>query len=161
MKALKVIAVTVLVASTWSAHAHEGAVHRSAGPTPKEQKAWGIAGEPRDVKRTVHIDMTDDMRFTPEVIRVRRGEVVRFVIRNKGKLLHEMVIGTPAALEEHAQLMAKFPGMEHEEPHMAHVKPGAQGDMVWNFNRTGAFEFACLVAGHYQAGMKGKIQVLP
>jgi plastocyanin len=28
-----------------------------------------------------------------------------------------------------------------------------------NFNRPGEFDFACLIAGHYQAGMVGKITV--
>jgi uncharacterized cupredoxin-like copper-binding protein len=103
--------------------------------------------------------MTDAMRFTPERIEVRQGEVVRFVLKNRGKLLHEFVLGTRKELDEHAALMLKFPGMEHDEPYMAHVKPGGQGEMVWNFNRAGVFEFACLIAGHYQAGMVGKVTV--
>jgi uncharacterized cupredoxin-like copper-binding protein len=83
------------------------------------------------------------------------------VIRNAGKVLHEMVIGTEAELAEHAALMKKFPAMEHDEPYMTHVKPAAQGQMVWNFNRPGTFQFACLIPGHFEAGMKGTILVLP
>ena len=70
-----------------------------------------------------------------------------------------MVIGTRAELESHAALMLKFPNMEHEEPYMAHVAKGRTGQMVWTFNRAGEFEFACLVAGHFQAGMVGRITV--
>jgi uncharacterized cupredoxin-like copper-binding protein len=84
---------------------------------------------------------------------------VRFVIQNKGKLLHEMVIGTRQELDAHAALMVKFPKMAHDEPYMAHVSAGRSGDLVWTFNRPGDFEFACLIAGHYQAGMVGTISV--
>ncbi|MCX7277634.1 MAG: plastocyanin/azurin family copper-binding protein, partial [Burkholderiales bacterium] len=59
----------------------------------------------------------------------------------------------------HAAMMAKFPNMEHDEPHMAHVGAGQTGTLVWTFNRVGSFDFACLIAGHYQAGMTGKITV--
>ena len=60
---------------------------------------------------------------------------------------------------KHAELMVKFPNMEHDEPYMAHVPPGQTRDIVWTFNRAGTFEFACLIAGHYGAGMKGSITV--
>jgi hypothetical protein len=82
-----------------------------------------------------------------------------FVVKNAGKMMHEMVIGTRKELDEHAVLMIKFPNMEHDEPYMAHVDAGKQADIIWHFNRPGEFEFACLIAGHYQAGMRGKITV--
>lgn len=125
----------------------------------KEQKAWGVAGDAKAIKRTIDVGMSDDMRFTPARLGVKRGETIRFVLRNNGKLLHEFVIGTRKELDEHAALMVKFPNMEHDEPYMAHVAPGQTGEIVWNFNRAGAFDFACLIAGHYQAGMIGKIEV--
>ena len=101
------------------------------------------------------------MRFTPDAIEVMQGETVRFVLLNKGRLLHEMVIGTRAALDEHAEAMRKFPGMEHAEAYMAHVPPGKPGEIVWRFNRAGEFDFACLIPGHYEAGMRGSIVVHP
>lgn len=73
--------------------------------------------------------------------------------------MHEMVIGTKPVLDKHAELMLKNPNMEHDEPYMAHVAPGKTGEIIWKFNRSGNFEFACLMAGHYQAGMIGKIEV--
>ncbi len=124
-----------------------------------EQRAFGIAGDPGRVSRTVTIDMTDQMRFAPSRLEAKRGETVRFVLHNKGKVLHEMVIGTVEELQEHAALMKKFPNMEHEEPYMAHVKPGESEEIVWHFNRRGDFNFACLVPGHFEAGMVGKIVV--
>jgi uncharacterized cupredoxin-like copper-binding protein len=150
----------VLAVSTAPAFAHGDAVHSSrAAPVAKEQKPWGIAGDAGAATRTVMLAMDDNMRFTPDKLSFRQGETVRFEIRNRGKLLHELVIGTQKDLDEHAAMMVKFPGMEHDEPYMAHVPPGKSGGLVWTFNRAGEFDFACLVAGHYQAGMVGKITV--
>ncbi|MEW6253562.1 MAG: cupredoxin family protein, partial [Planctomycetota bacterium] len=104
---------------------------------------------------------TDTMRFTPDKVTVQEGETVRFVVRNRGRMLHEMVIGTPEELAKHAAMMAKFPGMEHDEPYMVHVDPGKTGEIVWHFNRPGQIEFACLIAGHYEAGMRGTLTVTP
>jgi uncharacterized cupredoxin-like copper-binding protein len=127
---------------------------------PKEQKPWGIAGDAGKVSRLITVSMTDDMRFNPGAIEVRRGETIRFRVRNDGKLLHELVIGTRQELDEHAAMMLKFPNMEHDDPWMVHVDPGKADDLVWHFNRAGDFEFACLIAGHYQAGMTGRIRVV-
>ena len=133
--------------------------HKKTGPIVKEQKDWGIAGEAQTVSRTIEVQMGDDMRFSPDRIEVRQGETLRFRVHNHGKLMHEFVIGTPAENAKHAELMIKFPNMEHDEPFMAHVAPGKIGEIVWTFNRPGTFEFACLIAGHYQAGMVGAIHV--
>lgn len=133
---------------------------KKAGPVKKEQKDWGIAGDVKAAKRTVEVGMADNMRFTPDRIEVQLGETVKFVARNTGKVMHEFVIGTKAENGKHAEMMVKFPGMEHDEPYMAHVPPGKTGEIVWTFNRPGSFEFACLIAGHYQAGMVGTINVV-
>jgi uncharacterized cupredoxin-like copper-binding protein len=144
-----------------TARGHTNKPHASkAGPIRKEQKDWGIAGDAKNVKRTIEVGMADNMRFTPERIEVRRGETVKFVVRNTGKVMHEFVIGTKAENAKHAELMVKFPNMEHDEPYMAHVPPGKTGEIVWTFNRAGEFEFACLIAGHYQGGMVGAIKVV-
>jgi Cu/Ag efflux protein CusF len=80
-------------------------------------------------------------------------------VQNKGKVLHELVIGTKAELDAHAALMVRFPDMAHDEPYMAHVGPQKTGQLIWTFNRAGEFDFACLINGHYQSGMVGKIRV--
>jgi len=141
--------------------AHDGADHdkKKAPTVKKEQKAWGIAGDAKSAQRTVQITMSDRMRFMPDTLNVRRGETVRLVFRNEGKQLHEFVLGTKKELEEHAGRMLRFPDMEHEEPYMVHVPPGKTGEIVWTFNRGGDFDFACLIPGHYQAGMVGKVSV--
>ena len=149
-----------LLTSTGRVLAHGDEKHPAkAGPVKKEQKEWGIAGDAKQAKRSIDVGMSDTMRFTPDRIAVKVGETVRFVARNDGKQLHEFVIGTKAENEKHAALMLKFPNMEHDEPYMAHVPPGKTGQIVWTFNRAGQFEFACLIAGHYQAGMVGTITV--
>lgn len=130
-----------------------------AGPVKMEQKDWGIAGTAAQVRRTIAVGMGDDMRFTPALITIKTGETVRFKITNRGSLLHEFVIGTRPELEAHAALMVKFPDMEHDEPYMAHVPAGQTGEIIWTFNRAGEFEFACLIAGHFSAGMKGVLRV--
>ncbi len=149
-----------LLAAAGRVLAHGGETHPAkAGPAKKEQKDWGIAGDAGQAKRRIDVAMSDTMRFTPDRISVKAGETVRFVARNNGKVMHEFVIGTKAENAKHAELMLRFPDMEHDEPYMAHVPPGKTGQIVWTFNRTGQFEFACLIAGHYQAGMVGTITV--
>lgn len=127
---------------------------------PAEQMPWGIAGNADEATRTIAVSMADNMRFAPGDIEVREGETVKFVVRNGGKTLHEFVLGTQASNAQHAAMMLKFPGMEHDEPHMAHVDAGKAGALVWTFNRQGEFEYACLIPGHYEAGMKGRVRVL-
>jgi uncharacterized cupredoxin-like copper-binding protein len=142
--------------------AHGDASHADHKSTTvrKEQKAWGIAADAKASGRRIEVSMGDDMRFKPERIDVRLGETVTFVIRNDGQVMHEYVLGTKAELDAHAAMMAKHPGMQHDEPYMAHVAPGQTGRIVWTFNRAGEFDFACLIPGHYQAGMVGKVRVL-
>ena len=145
-----------------SARAHGSEDHsKHAGRARKEQKAWGIAGDAKAVRRTIDVRMGDHMRFTPDRIEARLGETLRFRVHNAGKVMHEFVIGTKAENAKHAELMVKFPNMEHDEPYMAHVAPGKTGEVIWTFNRAGTFEFACLIAGHYGAGMEGIIKVSP
>jgi uncharacterized cupredoxin-like copper-binding protein len=149
-----------IAAACLPAAAHGDKAHSARDGAPrKEQKPWGIAGDAKAAKRTIEVGMSDAMRFTPDHIEVRLGETVRFRVRNAGRVMHEFVIGTKEELDEHAALMLRFPNMEHDEPYMAHVAPGKSGEIVWHFNRAGEFDFACLIAGHYQAGMVGKIAV--
>ena len=158
MKTMQFIAVCALLAGASATFAHGNISHTSA-PIIKEQKAWGIAGDAKNAQRTITLNMTDDMRFAPSHFSVKKGETLNLRVVNKGQVMHEMVLGTQASLDEHAQMMLKYPGMEHAEPYMAHVAPGQSEDLVWSFNRAGNFDFACLIAGHYQAGMTGRFTV--
>jgi len=154
--------VIVLLALAISARAGEPAHAHEHGATRADaQTAWGIPGDAAHVQRTIEVRMRDDMRFEPAQIEVRRGETVRIVLINEGRLEHEFVLGTDETLDRHAAEMEQMGGMHmhHAEPWMAEVKPGKRRDVVWTFNRDGTFMFACLVPGHYEAGMIGRIKV--
>jgi uncharacterized cupredoxin-like copper-binding protein len=159
MKTIVFIAACALLTRATAVFPHETQPAAHAAAT-LEQQDWGIAGDAKTVKRTIKLSMSDTMRFTPDKITVKQGDTVRLAVHNKGKLRHEIVLGTQKALADHAALMLRFPNMEHGEPHMAHVAPGKTGQIIWTFNRSGNFDFACLMPGHYQAGMAGKITVL-
>ena len=103
--------------------------------------------------------MNDTMRYSPARIGVKRGETIRFVVKNSGQIKHEVVLGTVKELREHAALMRKFPEMEHADPNQLAVDPGKTGELLWQFTKPGTFDFACLQPGHYEAGMHGKIAV--
>ena len=126
---------------------------------PGRDDTFGKPGSPTKVSRTVAVDMSDAMRFNPASVTVKKGETIRFVVKNSGKLKHEMVLGTAKELREHAELMKKFPEMEHEDPNQLSVEPGKKGELVWQFTRVGTFDFACLQPGHFDAGMRGKVAV--
>jgi uncharacterized cupredoxin-like copper-binding protein/Cu/Ag efflux protein CusF len=150
MKHHLLLASAFFVACLGSGAAYAGKGHASS---------LGKAGDPSKVNRTVFITMNDSMRFSPSAIAVQRNDTVRFVIKNEGKLKHEMVLGTLKELKAHAALMRKFPNMEHADPNQASVEPGKTGELVWQFTKGGNVDFACLQAGHYEAGMRGKIAV--
>ena len=124
-----------------------------------EHAAFGQPGNPAKVSRSIAIDMNDTMRYNPARINVKRGETIRFVVRNSGQVKHEVVLGTVKELREHAALMRKFPKMEHADPNQLALDPGKTGELVWQFTKSGTFDFACLQPGHYEAGMHGKIAV--
>ncbi|MCU0764635.1 MAG: cupredoxin family protein, partial [Burkholderiaceae bacterium] len=102
----------------------------------------------------------DTMRFAPADLTVRQGETIRFIVRNDGKVMHELVLGTLQELQQHAEWMRRFPNMEHEEPYMVHLAPGQSGEVIWQFTEPGEFHFGCLVPGHFEAGMKGRVRVV-
>ena len=160
MKRLISLSISSIVLVSGLAFAHSDKHKKMPSkPVAAEQKEFGIAGDPAKVTRTITMSMSDIMRFDPSRIQVKQGETVKFIVKNNGKIMHEMVIGTMQDIQVHAELMKKHPGMEHDEPHMAHVQPGKTEEIVWQFNRPGEFNFVCLVAGHFEAGMIGKVSV--
>jgi uncharacterized cupredoxin-like copper-binding protein len=121
-------------------------------------------GRPADAKkaaRTIRVDMTDNMRFTPSEIRVKRGEIVRFVAANRGSVPHEMVLGTMDELKKHAARMRAQPQMHHHDDGGMEVAPGKSRGLAWQFTGAGEFYYACLIPGHFEAGMIGKVIVAP
>jgi uncharacterized cupredoxin-like copper-binding protein len=160
---MRLLAVLLTLPVAFAVQAHGEKMHApSAIDYSKAQEhPFGRAADPKKAKRTVRVEMTDHMKFTPTELTVKRGEIVRFVPVNKGQVMHEMVLGTMDELEKHAELMRKHPGMEHDEPHMAHVAPGKSGEMGWQFTQAGEFFYGCLIPGHFEAGMIGKVKVTP
>ena len=161
MKLIQVVTLAVSVVVSAGAFAHGPSSHpsKSGKSTSTEEKAFGREGDPARAKRTIKVDMNDKMRFNPAELRIKAGETVRFDVRNSGKTMHEMVLGTMPDLKEHAELMRKHPGMEHDEPYMAHVAPGKTERIVWQFTQPGEFYYGCLIPGHFESGMLGRIIV--
>lgn len=141
------------------ASGHVMAGHSMAGHEMSSMSGIGKPGDPAKVSRTIQVVMDDTMQFTPAQFEVKAGETIRFFIKNAGKLQHEMVIGTLADLKAHALEMKKMPGMQHVEPNMITLNGGQRGGLVWAFDQAGTVDFACLVPGHMEAGMVGKVTV--
>ena len=122
----------------------------------------GEPGNPKKPARTVTVIMTDNdgtMRFVPDRLNVKKGEQVRFIIENKGVLKHEFTLASIQDNNKHAQLMQKYPDMEHDDPNAKSVDPGKTAEILWRFSKAGTFEFACLIPGHREAGMHGTVAV--
>lgn len=161
MKTIPSLAVLLglaLPAAVW-AHGDAHAPPNPAATVSGDMFAWGRQGDPDRATRTVRVTMSDTLRFDPAQLTLKRGDTVTFVVHNAGRLRHEFVIGTEAALGEHAAMMKKHPGMEHDEPYMAHVAPGKTQRISWTFSEAGHFLAGCLIAGHWEAGMKATLHV--
>jgi uncharacterized cupredoxin-like copper-binding protein len=130
---------------------------------PGHKFAAGEPGDPRKVSRIIEVVAreTDDgkMLFVPNKIEIRKGEQVRFVVRNAGELDHEFVLATKEENRKHAAEMQKNPDMEHEDPNMKKIGPKKTTELVWRFTKAGTFEYGCLIPGHYESGMIGTIVV--
>ena len=125
------------------------------------------AGEPGDPKkpvaRTMEVTMQEaedaKMLFSPARIEVKRGEQVRFVLKNVGKVDHEFMLDSVENNAKHKVQMEKNPDMEHDDPNGKRLAPKGSSEIVWRFTKAGTFEFACLIPGHYESGMKGTVVV--
>ena len=99
------------------------------------------------------------MVFSPDRLRVKRGETVRFDVTNSGKAHHEFRIDSVAGNADHEAMMRAMPDMKHHEGNSVALAPGATGHLAWTFTHAGTFQFACLIPGHFEAGMHGTILV--
>ena len=155
MKALPMALAAVLVAATGaSAHEHGGEPETFAAGTP------GDAGKTaRTVDLTIHEQPDGKMSFGSDDLHAQRGEQVRFVVTNDGKAPHEFRIDSKAGNAAHKAMMAEMPGMEHHDANAVTIAPGKTVTLVWRFSKPGTYEFACLLPGHYEAGMHGAIIV--
>jgi uncharacterized cupredoxin-like copper-binding protein len=130
-----------------------------------EQGATFSAGEPGNPKkpaRAVLVTMRESdgkMMFIPDKVEVKKGEQIRFVLRNSGALEHEFVLATAEENAKHAEQMKKNPDMEHDDPNGKRLKPNGTAEIVWKFTKAGEFQFGCLIPGHSEAGMVGTVVV--
>lgn len=152
---------TLVALASGVAFAHQGSEHTAGLNLTPTETSFGRTGNPKNITRTIEISMQDGLRFEPAHFTVREGDTVRLVVHNTGKMLHELVLGQTKDLDEHAALMKKFPGMEHDEPYMAHVAAGKNSEIIWQFDKPGTIQFGCLIPGHYEGGMVGSITVEP
>lgn len=140
--------------SAFAAGTHEGG---------HDEYPIGMKGEKSKAKRTMNITMreTEDgkMLIEPKVLMFRKGETVILNFTNKGEADHEFVMDTEEGVQEHKLVMEKNPDMEHADDNSLRLKPGEKGQIIWTFSKDGKYSFACLIPGHYEAGMHGKIQV--
>jgi uncharacterized cupredoxin-like copper-binding protein len=150
-----VFAISVILTAPLVSAAHEGE-HFSAGEP----------GDPQQPARAIKVVMREEatmggtkMLFEPAHISVRKGEQIRFVLSNDGTESHEFVLATVTENNKHAQLMKKYPHMEHDDPNAKRLTPFTDGEIVWKFTKRGTFEYACLIPGHREAGMHGTIDV--
>ena len=131
--------------------------HEPDGVNAAGEIGRGAATDVRTVTILEHND--GKMDFSPATLRVKRGDTIRFDVTNAGKLPHEFRIDTVAGNAEHAAMMREMPGMKHHEGSSLALAPGAVGRLDWTFTHAGTFQFACLIPGHFEAGMHGTILV--
>jgi uncharacterized cupredoxin-like copper-binding protein len=150
-------AIAVLVAIPMASAHNDN--HNKPGPAATNVEPFGQPGSAKNVTRTVEITLTDAMRFIPSTLTFKRGDTVRLHISNAGKLTHEFVLGTKEEIAEHAEMMRQMPDMVHSDASAVRIAPGHAADIVWQFSKAGDFLFACLVPGHWEAGMQGSVTV--
>jgi uncharacterized cupredoxin-like copper-binding protein len=124
--------------------------------------AAGEPGNPTKPSRTVDVTMSEangTMSYEPAEIDVKKGEQIKFIVKNVGTLKHEFFLDSFAHNASHKIEMQKNPEMEHDDPNAQSIEPGKQKEILWKFSKLGSFEFACLIPGHYEAGMHGKVVV--
>jgi uncharacterized cupredoxin-like copper-binding protein len=157
---LPLVAVFVIIgcagagALAVSAHEHSHAA---------EAYAAGVAGDPERAARIIAVTMQENpdgsMAFSPNDLVVKKGEQIRFELKNTGKAPHEFVLDSAAHNAMHRIAMEKHPEMRHDDPNGKRLDAGASADILWRFSKSGTYEFACLIPGHYEAGMHGKVVV--
>ena len=154
---------TSIAAALLAGTAAAGPGHKPGeGHSHTEDTAYGAPGDPKKPARIIQIVFREDdgkMLFMPDKLKFKKGEQVRFQLRNNGAIDHEFVVGTVEENLKHMKDMEKNPDMEHDEPSKLSLAPGKQGEIIWQFTKAGTVNFACLMPGHYEAGMKGAVKV--
>lgn len=133
----------------------------AATASAHERHGGYSAGEPGDPKKPAReiVVLMSEMDYTPASIEVKRGEQIRFVVRNVGTEAHEFLLATTAENLKHGEAMKKNPDMEHDEPNGLRLDAKKSGEILWKFSNAGTFEYSCLIPTHREYGMVGKVVV--
>ena len=139
----------------------------------------GEEGDPNKIDRVVNIKMYDNY-YEPNLVKIKKGETIKFIIENLGEMVHEYNIGTKEMhikhqpemqkLIDHEILlgdkidrnkMKKMAEMDHSLGH-AHsnsvmLEPKETGEIIWKFSKDVNLEMACNIPGHYESGMVGSL----
>jgi uncharacterized cupredoxin-like copper-binding protein len=152
-----------IVAAIFAALTTSGIALADAGHSHATEVAYGTPGDPKKPARIVQVVMRETgdgkMEFIPSKIEVRKGEQIRFMLRNNGEVDHEIVVATLEENLKHAEAMRKNPDMEHDDPNAKRLGPKKTGEILWRFTKVGEFDFSCLIPGHRESGMFGAVVV--
>ena len=161
MKHTNTITATLMalsISTVWAGTGHQQNGHQHAD----DGFSAGGPGDPGKTARVIQVTVREAdgrMVFVPEKIDVKKGEQIKFVLRNNGELDHEFVLATAAENLKHAEAMRNNPDMEHDDPNAKRLAPKKTGEILWKFSTVGEFEYACLIPGHREGGMVGKVVV--
>ncbi len=117
-----------------------------------------------DASRTIEIDMVD-IAFQPDVLKVERGETIRFVFTNRGGVTHDAFIGDGAAQPDHEAEMRDAEEGGHggghgdESEDAVTIEPGETADLTYTFDDAGTVEVGCHQPGHYDGGMRINVEI--
>lgn len=152
MKTTTTIAIALIALATAAAPARSHEHH------PHESYSAGEPGDAAKPARTIEIEMSE-MTYEPIRIEVKRGEQIRFVLRNAGTEDHEFLLATTRENLKHAEVMKKHPHMEHDDPNGVRLGPKKSAEILWRFTKPGTFEYSCLIPNHREYGMVGHVTV--
>ena len=144
-------------------------------------KMIGEKGKLSEISRTIEIKMYDNY-FEPNVINIKKGETIKFLVKNLGLLVHEFNIATKKMHLNHQTEMMEMMeneillgdkidykkmkeiaktnhSMAHSHSNSVLLEPNKSGEIIWKFNTDINLEAACNVPGHYESGMISKINI--
>lgn len=130
-----------------------------AGGSQHEGEVPGSPASASEADRRVEVVASDDLSFDPALIEVDPGDVVTFVVRNEGRTEHEFVLGDADYQTMHEEEMRGSDGHSEGTENAVTVAPGSTATLTWRFSETGDVLYGCHVAGHYDGGMVGTVEV--
>lgn len=148
----------------------EGAEQTSPADQPTEMGdmddmdmggGFGEPADPADATRSVEVTLSNALVFEPAAFEAEVGEVITFTITNTGDIEHEFVLGDDAAQEAMAESMAAGEDHAHagDMSNAVTIHGGETAELTWRFTTPGTVLIGCHVAGHWEAGMRGEVNV--